>query len=327
MALRKILIDTDTGVDDSLAILVALTDPTIEVIGIGSAYGNCRSAQAAENALYVLEVVGVKHVPVAKGVPESASDEKLIALAALAHGRDGLGDAGLRAQDLTTSEENAVQQLLRVSREHGPETGLLALGPLTNLAAAILNDREVLSRFQSVVIMGGMGPQRLVNDITASYGGYFAIGDPNIRRNSVAAELVASADAAITWVGMNVTGPLLLPTSMLDDLADQGSPSALFARATHQLYSEFVTQRSGSPNKVFNVHDTVAAAIMLDSSTVLEMVAATPVVIRDTAGRSAIWGVECASGEQTHRFVTKVDAAAVEKRIHLALGRIQRTHK
>jgi inosine-uridine nucleoside N-ribohydrolase len=76
MSARRVLIDTDTGIDDSLALLVALAEPGAEVVGIGPTYGNCASAQAAQNVLYVLEVAGALPVPVARAVPEPLRPER-----------------------------------------------------------------------------------------------------------------------------------------------------------------------------------------------------------------------------------------------------------
>jgi purine nucleosidase len=320
MSQRKILIDTDTGIDDALAILVTLADPAVDVIGIGATYGNCRTAQAARNALCVLEVAGTEDVPVAQGEIEPSSAEELIAFAAPVHGQDGLGDTGLRPAHRTLSGEGAVEQLLRVAQEAGGETDLLTLGPLTNLAAALRRDRAVLSRFHAVVVMGGMGPAWLAGTVLPAYPGYLSVGDPNVRHNREAAEAVARTEAAITWVGMNVTGPLLLPAALLDDLAAQGSPRARFVRAIHRVYVEFVTQATGSAERVFTVHDTTAAAVLLDPGIALESVDATPALVRDETGRGGVWGQAPKPDAPAHRFVTKIDGSAIERRIRHALA-------
>jgi purine nucleosidase len=317
---RKVLIDTDTGIDDALAILVTLADPTVEIIGIGATYGNCRTAQAAHNALCVLEVAGAEDVPVAQGVIEPPSALERIAFAAPVHGHDGLGDVGVRPQRRTISGEDAVGQLVRVAQEAGSQTDLLALGPLTNVAAALQRDPAVLSRFHAVVIMGGMGPDWLAGTVLPAYPGYLQVGDPNVWHHSEAAAMVARAEGVITWVGMNVTGPLLLPASLLDELAEQGTPQATFVRAIHRVYSEFVTRASESAERVFTVHDTIAAAVLLDAGIVLEAVAATPALVHDEAGRGGVWGQAPRAGAPTHHFVTKVDAAAIERRIRQALA-------
>jgi purine nucleosidase len=244
----------------------------------------------------------------------------LIEYASPVHGQDGLGDASFRPGHRTISGEGAVEQLLRVGKEAGSETDLLTLGPLTNLAAALRRDHAALSRFHSVVIMGGMGPDWLAETVLPAYQGFLHVGDPNVRHNSEAAEAVARAEAAITWVGMNVTGPLLLPAALLDDLAEQGTPQARFVRAIHRVYSDFVTQTYGRAERVFTIHDTIAAAVLLDVGITVESVDATPALVRDESGRGGVWGQAPLADAPTHRFVTRIDAAAIERRIRHALA-------
>src|SRR5262249_21743604 len=145
--------------------------------------------------------------------------------------------------------------------------------------AALRRDPAVFSRFHAVVIMGGMGPDWLADTVLPAYPGYLRVGDPNVWHNSEAAVLVTHAAGAITWFGMNVTGPLLLPATLLDELAEQGPPQARFVRAIHQVYCAFVTQEAGSAARVFTAHDTIAATVLLDAGIATETVAATPAVV------------------------------------------------
>jgi purine nucleosidase len=319
MATRRILIDTDTGVDDSLAILVALAEPRAEVIGIGSTYGNCRSDQAARNALYVLEVAGHEEIPVAQGAIPPPSTA-LIDSAAVVHGRDGLSGTGFQPNRLTTSDEDAVEQLLRVAEESEGQVELLTLGPLTNLAAALSRDPGVLGRFKAVVIMGGMGPRAGAEAIPASYPNYHRVGDPNVWHNSDAAQKVVNAHANITWVGMNVTGRFLVPFSLLDGLAAQGGAKARFARDIHVFYSDFVTRTYGRDEPVFTIHDTIAAAVLLDPRTAVESVDARPALAEDEDGRGGVWGEDSGPDDATHRFVVEVDRSEIEARIRETLA-------
>ena len=318
--MRKVLVDTDTGIDDALALLVVLSAPEAEVVGIGPTYGNCGSAQAAQNALYVLEVAGDLTLPVARHVPEPPSAKALIDWAAPVHGRDGLGECGFRPRRSKTSNEDAVEQLLRVSRDSGGATDLLALGPLTNLAAALRVDSKVLYRFRSVTVMGSMGPQQQSEEVEAAYPAFKGVGDPNTRHDPEAAGAVAGTEANITWVGMNVTGRLLFPMAMLDDLARRGNPKASFIQATHRFYSAFVTRSSNSPEPVFTAHDTVAAVVMLSPTEAVESVQATASLTFDADGRGSVWGTAPAARRTVHRFITNVRPQEVDKRIRTALG-------
>jgi len=315
----QVLVDTDVGIDDSLAILVALAAPEVKVVGIGSTYGNCRSAQAANNALCVLEAAGRPDVPVCVGVAEPPSAGPLIDLAAPVHGGDGLGNTGLKPSYLVPSEESAVEQILRVSEQSGGRTGLLALGPLTNLAAAVHEDPLVLGRFRSVVIMGGMGPEDQAASVIEKYPRYHQVGDPNTRHNPAATAVVAGVEAPITWVGMNVTGPLLLPATLLDEVAASGKGTAVFSRDVHQCYVEFLTQAWRRAERVFNVHDTVAASLMIDPAVATRVVRAAPVLLYDEQGRGQLWGARPGPRSVVHRFVTAVDARSIERFIRLAL--------
>ncbi len=316
---RRLLLDSDTGVDDSLAILVALTTPHVDLLAIGSTYGNCRTAQAARNALSTLEAAGVDWVPVAVGVPEPASAIPLIELAAAVHGSDGLGGTAVAPAGLTVSREGAVDQILRLSRTRGAEVDLVALGPLTNLAAALRVDPDALARFRSVTVMGGMGPDWLAGSAADRYPGFLEVGDTNTRHNPEAATAVAASRAAITWVGMNVTGAIVLPASLLERAAQSGGDRARFAHATHRRYSDFVTARSGASERVFTAHDSIAVMVALDPDAVLEQVEASAYLGRSRPERPAIWGRPPAPGDSRHRFVTEVDRARLERHLTNAL--------
>lgn len=319
MAARRILLDSDTGVDDSLAILLVLATPGVELLGIGSTYGNCRTGQAARNALCTLEVAGAERIPVAEGVPEPAAAEALIAFAAAVHGSDGLGGTGFRPEHLAVSREGAVDQLLRLSLTRGADVDLVALGPLTNLAAALDRDPDALNRFHSITVMGGMGPDWLADATSERHPAFLDVGDPNTRHNPGAAAALAACHATVTWVGMNVTGPILLPESLLERAAEGGAGKALFTRATHRAYADFVTRRAGTAERVFTAHDSIAAMVALDPSAVLHLVEATPYLGGSVEAGPAIWGRRPGSGEVVHRFVTAVDRDRLERRLLAAL--------
>jgi purine nucleosidase len=259
-------------------------------------------------------------VPVAEGVPEPAGAEALIEFAAAVHGTDGLGGTGFAPSRVTVSRESAVNQLLRLSRTRGAEVDLVALGPLTNLATALEVDPDVLGRFRSVTVMGGMGPDWLAGTVPDRYPAFIQVGDPNTRHNPEAAAAVAASGAPITWVGMDVTGALLLPESLLERAAEAGGNPAGFTRATHRWYSDFVTARSGASERVFTAHDSIAVMVALDPDAVAWQGEATAYLGRSGEGRPAIWGRHPAPGDPVHRFVTEVDRARLERHVANALA-------
>ncbi|MGB0132317.1 nucleoside hydrolase [Dokdonella sp.] len=146
----KLLIDTDPGVDDALAILMAFD--CAEVVGLTIAAGNVGQAHTLANALRLVDLVGAE-TPVFAGcagplvLPEAD--------AAFVHGADGFGDTGYTRSMRQPSNEHAALAIIRLSQEHAGELVLVALGPLTNLALALRLDPSLPERIQRLVIMGG----------------------------------------------------------------------------------------------------------------------------------------------------------------------------
>jgi purine nucleosidase len=147
-----LLIDTDPGVDDALALLMAFADPAHRVVALTIAAGNVGLAHTVANALKLCEVAGVD-VPVHAGCPvplvHPAED------AAFVHGDDGFGDTGYAPAARAVEAEHAALALVRLAREHEGRLLLVALGPLTNLALAVRLDPALPSRIARLVVMGG----------------------------------------------------------------------------------------------------------------------------------------------------------------------------
>ena len=147
-----LLIDTDPGVDDALALLMAFDDRAHEVVGLTIAAGNVGLRHTVANALKLCEVAGVE-VPVYAGcaVPlvHPADD------AAYVHGQDGFGDTGYTPAARRVEDEHAALAIIRLSKQYAGRLLLVTLGPLTNLALALRLDPELPSRIGRLVVMGG----------------------------------------------------------------------------------------------------------------------------------------------------------------------------
>ncbi|MFE7422979.1 nucleoside hydrolase [Rhodococcus sp. NPDC057529] len=310
---RHVLVDSDTGVDDALALLVIAHDPGAEMVGVGSIFGNCTEQQAASNALTVLSVAGLRDVPVCIGRPRPGPPPAMPS----AHGLDGLGDCGHRPPPgIGPASGSAVEQLLRVARDRPGTVDLLCLGPLANIAAAVTLDPLILTRFRSVIIMGGMGPASRRTAEAAVQPQFLGKGDTNTNHDPAAAAIVSAASGPITWVGMNVTGRLRLAWA---DLVARSAPGkvAAFVRDITDDYHRHCTSSYGAEDPIYTAHDSVAAAVMLDPTVVLSATDAQPRV-RRMDGRSSIWGVTPARGP-VHRFVTDVDYRSTGDRIAATL--------
>ncbi|WP_394895760.1 nucleoside hydrolase [Clostridium perfringens] len=149
---RKVIIDCDPGIDDSLAIILALKSKEIEVIGITTVSGNVESLQGAKNALKVLKLLGRLDIPVYLG--EGKPVKRELVTAQDTHGEDGLGETFLEEVSSEYIRENGVDFILNTLKNH-ENVSIIALGPLTNLCRAIEKDSESFHRVKEIVSMGG----------------------------------------------------------------------------------------------------------------------------------------------------------------------------
>ena len=152
--MHKIIIDTDPGVDDAIAILLALAaKDEIEVVGITTVNGNVGLHYTTPNACKILTLAGRTDIPVYSGCAKPLEREPLSAEEV--HGNDGLGGIGFPDVEKQPEEEFAVDFLVRKARELKGELVLVPIGPLTNLAKAIEKDPEFVNNVKEIVMMGG----------------------------------------------------------------------------------------------------------------------------------------------------------------------------
>ncbi len=152
--MRKFLIDTDTASDDAVAICMALRHPDIDVVALTVVAGNVPLDQAVQNALYTVELCG-ENTPVYVGHGRPMLRD--LGTAQDVHGEDGMGDIGLPLSGRTPAEGWAPEVIVDTIRQNPGEITLVAIGPLTNLAAAILWAPDIAEKVERVVIMGGTG--------------------------------------------------------------------------------------------------------------------------------------------------------------------------
>jgi purine nucleosidase len=247
----KVVLDCDTGVDDSMAIFYGLMAPEVEIVAIGCVWGNTYVETTTQNTLRLLEMTGNGHIPVAMGAAKPLLGP--LPPVGTVHGLDGQGNTNLPPPSLAPSGETASQQLVRLAHERPGELTLVAVGPLTNVALALAQDPSIARLYKNVVLMGGafLHP-----------GNITAVAEANIAHDPEAAQMVLTAGWPVTLVGLDVTLQARLTEALLQQLADSGTVAGRHLRRITQHYLDFYAQRSG--RRECAMHDAFALAIAAD---------------------------------------------------------------
>ncbi len=247
----KLIIDTDAGVDDAQAIMLALADPAVEVLAITTLTGNVHIRQVNPNVLTILEIMN-RDVPVYAGIDRPLVQEWEDA--AEFHGGDGLGNFRDRpALTRSLEDEHAVPALLCLSREHEGELTLIALGPLTNIAAAVRLDPDFPARIKKFVFMGGTIAARGNTPIvTAEY---------NIYTDPEAAYITLDAFPQATMLSWETTLAHGFVWDKFNRLCDIDTVNGRFFRAISSETAERLKQGFARP--AYLLPDPLAMAITL----------------------------------------------------------------
>jgi purine nucleosidase len=252
MAAKKIIIDTDPGQDDAVAILLALGSPEVELIGITCVAGNVPLALTTRNARIVCELAGRPDIPVFAGCDRPMA--RPLVTAEHVHGKTGLDGADLPEPSMPLQEAHAVDYLIDTLRREPPGTVTLCpIGPLTNIATALDRAPDIAARIARIVLMGGA---------------YFEVGNItpaaefNIYVDPHAADIVFRCGAPITMFGLDVTHKVLVTEPRLRAIAAIGTPVARAAAGLLDFYSRFDRERYGEPGGP--LHDPCVIAHLID---------------------------------------------------------------
>lgn len=224
----KLIIDTDPGVDDALAIALAVAHPDIDLVGLTTIFGNTFTPQSSRNARFLVDLFG-HDCPVASGatLPYGASS---YTPSANVHGPEGLGDM-LHVPDIGADHsEPAAAFLSRLARENPGELTICAIGPLTNIADALKLDPDFASNVKSVVIMGGAFDHP---------GNITPHAEANIYHDALAADVVFGSDLPLVMIGLNATMRTLLTPASLVVMARTAPKVGGFLRDIHVFYQKF----------------------------------------------------------------------------------------
>jgi inosine-uridine nucleoside N-ribohydrolase len=248
----RVIIDTDTGVDDAFALLFAMRSPELKIEAITAVSGNVPLELTLPNAMRMVEIAGRTDIPVAGGAKVPLV--RRLVTAAYAHGNNGLGGAVFPEPKIKPAAESAAELICRIVRKYPGEVTLIPVGPLTNIATALNTDPELAGMVRGIVLMGG----------SLSGGNITPAAEFNIYVDPEAARIVFQSGIPITMVGLDVTRKTSLTEEHVKILQAAQNPvsqaAAKIARNAidHNREQGFVV----GPN----MHDSLAVAAFLDPS-------------------------------------------------------------
>ena len=251
MAPRRIIIDTDPGIDDAMAIFYALASPELEVLGLTTVFGNADVDTCTDNAIRLLDIAGRPDIPVAKGASKPlAMDYR--GPADYVHGANGLADLDLPPVSRAPHALDAAHFIIHTVRAHPGEITLVPVGPLTNIALAMLLDPELPRLVAGIVLMGGNG---------FVPGNASPAAEANILNDPEAADLVFGADCEIVMCGLDVTERTQVTSAQIAAIDTASTARAAFAAQILPYYRDFHVSHGG-PDGI-HVHDSTCISYLL----------------------------------------------------------------
>ncbi|GAV67154.1 IU_nuc_hydro domain-containing protein, partial [Cephalotus follicularis] len=252
---KKMIIDTDPGIDDAMAIFLALKSPEVEVIGLTTIYGNVYTTLATRNALHLLEVAARTDIPVAEGSHVTITKGTKLRIADFVHGADGLGNQNFLPPKGKAIKQSAAEFLVEQANLYPGKVTVVALGPLTNVAMAIQLDPAFSKNIGQVFLLGGA---------FAVNGNVNPAAEANVFGDPEAADIVFTSGADVLAVGINVTHQVVLTGADRDKLQQSNGKFAQYLCKILDVY--FSYHRDAYSTKGVYLHDPTALLAAIDPS-------------------------------------------------------------
>ena len=254
--MRSIVIDTDTASDDAVALVLAVKEPSVDVRAVTVVAGNVPLDLAVRNAIVTLDLCGGSEIDLHAG-----RDRPLVRpldTAQFVHGNDGMGGAELPEPSRGPTSSDAVGVLLQIAADEPGRHDLVTLGPLTNIAAALERDPDLLTKFGHTYLMAG-SPDGV--------GNVDALGEYNVWADPEAATVVFAAPGAKTMIGWNISRTFAVMTDAEQAALAAVGPLGRFAIDINGDVEQYCLDTGLAG---FDLPDPIAMAVALDDSIVAE---------------------------------------------------------
>lgn len=278
-AAKKIVIDCDPGVDDAIALLLALASPELDVLGITTVAGNIPLALTQKNARQICELAG-KTMPIYAGCPRPIM--RSLATAEAVHGNNGLAGVELPEPQLPLQPQHGVDFLIETLMAATEKITIATLGPLTNIAVAIIKAPDICNRIQEIVVMGGAIAQ----------GNITTAAEFNIYADPHAAHIVLTAGVKLTIIPLDVTHQALTTPERLTAIAAINTPVGQTAAKLLAAYGRHDIEKFGMAGGPLHDPCVIAYLISPDLFQGSNFYVAVETSSELTIGRTAIdlWG-------------------------------------
>lgn len=291
--MTKLVLDLDTGIDDTLALLYALASPEAELIGITGTFGNVSVETGVANDLALLELFGRPDIPVFAGIdhPSWADSFSVMPESGRFHGRNGTGDVEIPARARAQAQtQSAVDFIVGAVRAMSPEDLIvIPTGASTNIAAALEAAPDTVGRAR-IVMMGGSLTQP---------GNVTPFAEANIMQDPEASSKLFAAGAQITMIGLDVTTQVKLSREQAEAYRATGTATGTFLSDMLAYYIDVTEEAHPTGVPGCNLHDPLAVAAALDPS-LIDTFSCDIMVETEGAGRGRTIGdparVTCPSG-------------------------------
>ncbi|MER5171505.1 MULTISPECIES: nucleoside hydrolase [Thioclava] len=249
---RKIIIDTDPGQDDAVAILLALASPELELLGITCVAGNVPLDLTVSNARKICELAGRRDVRIFAGCDRPMS--RALVTAEHVHGKTGLDGIVLPEPTMPVQEQHAVDFIIETLRAAGDRSiTLVPIGPLTNIATVLHRAPELAAKIEEIVLMGGA---------------YFEVGNItptaefNIYVDPEAAKIVLDAGVKVTMMPLDVTHKAMTSAAWVQQMRDLGTPLGEAVASWTDFFERFDMEKYGSGGAP--LHDPCTIGYLID---------------------------------------------------------------